>query len=84
MVGKGRRGHVVTAAVHHSNRPRLRCVPRKPSGTVDGALAHCKEFSGHREVGEALGAGVYLAKPYSSQQQVLNEHANGLIRQCLC
>ena len=48
-----------------------------------------KHFSEHAEVGEALGAGVYVATPNASWQQGLNEHTNGLLRQyfgqgCTC
>ena len=40
-----------------------------------------KEFAGHREFGEALGAEVYFARPYHFWERGLNEHANGLVRQ---
>ncbi len=40
-----------------------------------------KEFSGHRGVGETLGAEFYCATPYASSQLGLNDHTNGLLRQ---
>jgi IS30 family transposase len=40
-----------------------------------------KEFAGHREVAEKLGASFYFATPYHSWERGLNERTNGLIRQ---
>ncbi|MDE0281006.1 MAG: IS30 family transposase [Gammaproteobacteria bacterium] len=40
-----------------------------------------KEFAGHREISDALGAGFYFATPYHSWERGLNEHTNGLVRQ---
>lgn len=40
-----------------------------------------KEFSGHEQISEALGADFYFATPYHSWERGLNEHTNGLVRQ---
>ena len=40
-----------------------------------------KEFAGHGEITEALGAGFFFATPYHSWERGLNEHTNGLVRQ---
>ena len=40
-----------------------------------------KEFSGHQELSQKLGANFYFATPYHSWERGLNEHTNGLLRQ---
>ena len=40
-----------------------------------------KEFTGHGEITEALGAGFFFATPYHSWERGLCEHTNGLVRQ---
>ena len=40
-----------------------------------------KEFAGHGEITEALGAGFFFATPYHSWERGLCEHTNGLVRQ---
>ncbi|MDP0563544.1 MAG: IS30 family transposase [Candidatus Endonucleobacter sp. (ex Gigantidas childressi)] len=40
-----------------------------------------KEFSHHEKIIQALSAEVYFAHPYSSWEQGLNEHTDGLLRQ---
>ncbi|ELP53304.1 integrase core domain protein [Microcystis aeruginosa TAIHU98] len=40
-----------------------------------------KEFCGHQELSEKLGADFYFATPYHSWERGLNEHTNGLLRQ---
>ena len=40
-----------------------------------------KEFAGHVQVANNLGADFYFAKPYHSWERGLNEHTNGLVRQ---
>ena len=40
-----------------------------------------KEFAGHKEIAEELGADVYFAHPYASWERGTNENTNGLIRQ---
>ena len=40
-----------------------------------------KEFAGHKEIAEELGANVYFAHPYSSWERGTNENTNGLLRQ---
>ena len=42
-----------------------------------------KEFSGHKEISDALGVDFYFAHPYSSWERGTNENTNGLIRQYL-
>jgi IS30 family transposase len=40
-----------------------------------------KEFCGHQELSQKLGADFYFATPYHSWERGLNEHTNGLLRQ---
>jgi IS30 family transposase len=40
-----------------------------------------REFSGHRQLAEALGVSCFFANPYHSWERGLNEHTNGLLRQ---
>ncbi len=40
-----------------------------------------KEFAGHAQVAQALGAGFFFATPCHSRERGLNEHTNGLVRQ---
>jgi len=40
-----------------------------------------KEFAGHKEIAEELGADVYFAHPYASWERGTNENTNGLLRQ---
>lgn len=40
-----------------------------------------KEFSGHKNISEALETEFYFANPYSAWQRGLNEHTYGLLRQ---
>ena len=42
-----------------------------------------KEFCGHQELSQKLGADFYFATPYHSWERGLNEHTNGLLRQFL-
>ena len=40
-----------------------------------------KEFAGHADTSEKLGAGFYFCTPYRSWERGLNENTNGLVRQ---
>jgi len=40
-----------------------------------------KEFCGHQELSQKLGADFYFATPYHSWERGLNEHTKGLLRQ---
>lgn len=40
-----------------------------------------KEFAEHKAMGQALGAQVFFAHPYSAWERGLNENTNGLVRQ---
>ena len=40
-----------------------------------------KEFCGHQELSQKLGADFYFATPYHSWERGLNEPTNGLLRQ---
>src|SRR5271156_4848105 len=76
---------------------KLILVPNKTSDVVTSAITSAleplkpfvltmtadngKEFAGHQELKQVLGAQVYFAKPYHSWERGLNEHTNGLVRQ---
>ena len=47
--------------------------------TVDNG----KKFAKHEQLAKALGADLYFAHPYSSNERAINENTNGLIRQYL-
>ena len=97
IIGAGHEGVIVTAVDRMSKFTVLQAVANKTKALVGEALvsllqpvSECvltitadngKEFAGHREFGEALGAEVSFARPYHSWERGLNEHANGLVRQ---
>lgn len=55
--------------------------PSLPRATL--TLDNGTEFTGHRQLHEALGLDIYFANPQASYQRGLNENTNGLIRQYL-
>jgi transposase, IS30 family len=52
-------------------------MQRRKTFTCDNG----KEFCGHQELGQKLGADFYFATSYHSWERGLNEHANGVLRQ---
>ena len=83
MMGKAHKGAIVTLA---ERRARLFLAiitlldPWKDwvaTITYDNG----REFSGHREIAEALGCQGFFARPYHSWERGLNENSNGLLRQ---
>ena len=97
VIGAGHKGVLVTAVDRMSKYVLFQAVPRKTAALVGEALVtmlapfrplvltltadNGKEFAGHREIAEALGASVCFARPYHSWERGLNEHTNGLLRQ---
>tara|TARA_B110000879_G_scaffold172027_1_gene223281 strand:- start:2934 stop:3134 length:201 start_codon:yes stop_codon:yes gene_type:complete len=41
------------------------------------------EFASHQKITEELDTKYFFATPYHSWERGLNEHTNGLVRQCL-
>lgn len=99
IIGKEHKGAIVSMVDRHSKLTLLSAVSRKTSQEVGAALVYRlgevrdyvltitadngKEFAGHQEVTDQLGATVYFARPYHSWERGLNEHTNGLVRQYL-
>ncbi len=97
IIGKGRSGALVSLVDRASKCTLLALVGRKTADAVGNAmlgmllplyaLVHTitadngKEFAGHAQVAQALGAGFFFATPYHSWERGLNEHTNGLVRQ---
>ena len=97
IVGSRHRGAVVSLVDRASKYTFLELVRTKASAEVNAAIRRClkpvsplvhtltadngKEFSGHREIAEALAARFFFATPYHSWERGLNEHTNGLVRQ---
>jgi IS30 family transposase len=97
IIGKNRRGALVTAVERKTKFTCIRSVPKKSADIVANALIDMlspfkdkvhtltkdngKEFSQHHKVAQALKTNVYFAHPYRSWERGLNENTNGLIRQ---
>jgi len=95
IIGKGRRGAIVTLVDRQSRSLRMGLVEQRTQEAVQetiisllaGFPVHSitgdngKEFADHEKIASALGAEVYFAHPYSSWQRGSNENTNGLIRQ---
>ncbi|WP_287742698.1 IS30 family transposase [Microcystis sp. M169S2] len=68
--------------LHNSHQVSKRATPLLPNHyrktfTCDNG----KEFCGHQELIQKLGADFYFATPYHSWERGLNEHTNRLLRQ---
>lgn len=99
LIGKGRRGALLSAVERRSRFVRLGKLTRRTTQAVQQRmrrrLGPCaervrtmtvdngKEFAGHAGIGRALGCRIYFADPYASHQRGTNENTNGLIRQYL-
>ncbi len=100
IVGAGHRGALVSVVDRASKFTVLHPVSSRSAGEVGEAMMerlmpyveivhtitsdNGKEFAGHGEITEALGAGFFFATPYHSWERGLNEHTNGLVRAVLC
>lgn len=95
IVGKGKKGAIVTLVDRKSRFLRMGLVERRTKEAVknmiinllEGFPVHTitcdngKEFAAHEEISEALEAETYFAHPYASWERGTNENTNGLIRQ---
>ena len=91
------KGAIVSMVDRVSKLTKLAICKSKEAKPVTDALTRClkpimefvltltadngKEFANHTQVGQALKANFYFAKPYHSWERGLNEHTNGLVRQ---
>lgn len=99
IVGKNRKGFIVSLVDRKSKYTKLAVVPNKTSAVVIDAIHHCldphkhktntitfdngTEFTNHQDLQTSLEAKTYFATPYHSWERGLNEHTNGLVRQFL-
>ena len=95
IVGKGRKGAIVTLVDRKSRYLRMGLVARRTKEAVADKIISLladlpihtitcdngKEFADHERFAKALGAEVYFAHPYASWERGTNENTNGLIRQ---
>jgi IS30 family transposase len=97
IIGKKGKGAIVTLVERKSKLTLIRKVPDKSAASVCYAVIEMlspfkenlhtitfdngKEFAGHKQMSQELGAEIYFAHPYSSWERGLNENTNGLIRQ---
>jgi len=95
IIGKGKKGAVVTLVDRKSRFLRMGLVEKRTKEAVKEKMIHLlssypvhtitcdngKEFAAHEEVADALDADVYFAHPYASWERGTNENTNGLIRQ---
>jgi len=95
IIGKGKKGAIVTLVDRKSRFLRMGLVPNRSKVVVadmiislmDGFPVHTitcdngKEFADHERIASSLNADVYFAHPYSSWERGTNENTNGLIRQ---
>lgn len=97
VIGKNHQGALVTIVDRKSKFTLIKKVDSKHAEVVTEATItlltpyldktltitadNGKEFAGHEQMTNELGAAVYFAHPYSSWERGLNENTNGLIRQ---
>ena len=97
VIGKGRRGALVTLVERKSLYTVIRSVLHKTAeavrhAVVDGLTPYIgwvhtitydngREFADHEGMASDLDASIYFAHPYASWERGLNENTNGLIRQ---
>ena len=96
VAGKGRKNAFVTMVERKTLFMVVKRIESKHANITAGALSQSmkhlhtyvltitldngKEFAQHERIGEALGADVYFAHPYSSWERGINENTNGLLR----
>jgi len=95
IVGKGRKGAIVTLVDRKSRYLRMGLVTRRTKEAVKEMIItlladfpvhtitcdNGKEFTDHEGIAEGLETEVYFAHPYASWERGTNENTNGLIRQ---
>jgi len=97
IMGKTHKGAIVTLAERRARLFLAIPILRKTAELVTEAIItllapwkdwvatitydNGREFSGHRQIAEALGCQGYFARPYHSWERGLNENSNGLLRQ---
>jgi IS30 family transposase len=95
IIGKERKGAIVTLVDRKSRFLRMGLVKRRTKKAVKDMMIHLlssypvhtitcdngKEFAAHEEIANSLDAEVYFAHPYASWERGTNENTNGLIRQ---
>jgi transposase, IS30 family len=97
IVGKDHRGAIVSMVERKTKLVRLKLIPAATAQETTKATISIldpfkkyvltittdngKEFSGHKNIADALDAQIYFANPYHSWERGLNENTNGLVRQ---
>lgn len=97
LIGKNRKGVLVTAVERKTKYTRIRHVSSRKADLVADTIIRMlrpfqdkvftitvdngTEFSSHKKFSEILNAKVYFAHPYHAWERGLNENTNGLIRQ---
>jgi len=95
IIGKGRKGAIVTLVDRKSRYLRMGLVAKRTKEAVKEMIISLlenlpvhtitcdngKEFTDHEKFAKALGTEVYFAHPYASWERGTNENTNGLIRQ---
>lgn len=97
MIGKERGSALLTLVDRKLRYIWAKTLPNKSEAGVTAAIISAlssvkdlilsitfdrgKEFSGYKEIAEALDAQMYFAHPYSSWERGTNENSNGLLRQ---
>ncbi|MHA2219637.1 MAG: IS30 family transposase [Candidatus Hodarchaeales archaeon] len=97
IIGKNHKGAIITAVERKTLYTCISHVPSRKAEIVANAIIRMfkpfkekvltitadngKEFSGHKQISDALDTDFYFADPYSAWQRGLNEHTNGLLRQ---
>ena len=95
IIGKGRKGAIVTLVDRKSRFLRMGLVARRTKEAVKEMMISLledlpvhtitcdngREFTDHEGIAKELGSEVYFAHPYASWERGTNENTNGLIRQ---
>jgi IS30 family transposase len=97
ILGKGRRGAIVTLTERRSRLALIRKVERRKADCVQAAITELllplkalvhtltadngKEFAEHEKIACDLDTDFFFAHPYSAWDRGANENMNGLLRQ---